>query len=254
MELPQILIVDDDASIRTSVRLCLETAGYRVEQATHGADALEFIHRAAPDLVLLDLAMPVMDGMTVLAEIRALLKDRAPRVVVMTAHGSVRTAIQAVRLGASDFLEKPFTPDDLRQSVASVLHDELPRHLPAPGAGYGEVLQTVRSALRAGKFKEAEAALMSAGTITDDDPAFLNLAGVLHESHGRVDSASRFYQRAANKNRRYLSAQENLKRLGEIRRYGKSTRPVAFGDEAAVPAGQWRAANPTPNGDSPWKQ
>src|SRR5450755_3429244 len=95
----RILIVDDDANIRTSVRLCLEATGYTVEQAINGGDALEKIHASPPDLVLLDLAMPVLDGMTVLAELRALLWRQSPRAIVMTAHGSVRTAIQAVRLG-----------------------------------------------------------------------------------------------------------------------------------------------------------
>jgi CheY-like chemotaxis protein len=234
MQSARILIVDDDANIRTSVRLCLETAGYVVEQAVHGADALEFIHRTAPELVLLDLAMPVMDGMTVLAEIRSMFTTQPPRVVVMTAHGSVKTAIEAVRLGASDFLEKPFTPDELRQSVASVLHAEISTALTPPGGGYGEVLQRVRFALRAGAFREAEKDLMTAGLIADDDPAFLNLAGVLHESHGRAESANRFYQKAAATNRAYAPAQENLKRLGEIRRYGKSKRLVALGDERAT--------------------
>jgi DNA-binding response OmpR family regulator len=240
MAAARILIVDDDSSIRTSVRLCLEAAGYLVEQATHGADALEFIHRIMPELVLLDLAMPVMDGMTLLAEIRLLLPHQRPRVVVMTAHGSVKAAIESARLGASDFLEKPFTPDDLRQSVASVLHSENLPNLPAPGGGYGEVLQRVRKALRAGEFREAEKDLMTAGLISDDDPAFLNLAGVLHESHGRIESASKFYQKALAKSRAYVPAQENLRRLGEVRRNGKSNRRVAFGDEKAVPAGNWK--------------
>jgi DNA-binding response OmpR family regulator len=240
MQPARILIVDDDPNTRTNLRLCLETAGYLVEQAQHGADALELIHHARPDVVLLDLAMPVMDGMTVLAEIRSLFPKQPPRIIVITAHGSVKTAIQAVRLGANDFLEKPFTPDELRQSVSSVLHADGTPTLPAPEGGYGEVLDRVRAALRAGEFKEAERDLMTAGLIADDDPAFLNLAGVLHESHGRIDSASRFYQRAAALNRGYGPAQENLKRLGELRRHGKSKRTVAFGDEVATPTGNWR--------------
>jgi DNA-binding response OmpR family regulator len=236
----RILIVDDDSSIRTSVRLCLEAAGYGVEQATQGADALEFIHRVGPDLVLLDLAMPVMDGMTVLAEIKTLFPQKAPRIVVMTAHGSVKTAIQAVRLGASDFLEKPFSPEELRQSVRSVLNNEQLAGVVAPRGGYCDVLQQVRAALKAGKFREAEKNLMTAGPITDEDPAFLNLAGVLHESHGRLESTTKFYEKAVGSRRGYPPAQENLQRLREIRRFGKSQRLVAFGDERAVSAGNWK--------------
>ena len=233
MSQARVLIVEDDGGIRTSARLCLEAAGYLVEQALNGADALEFIHRVAPEVVLLDLVMPVMDGMTLLAEMRCMLTERRPRALVMTAHGSATAAIEAVRLGASDFLEKPFTPAELRQRVASVLH--APRHpnLPAPGGGYGEVLQKARAALRAAEFREAEKNLMAAGSITDEDPEFLNLAGVLHELRGRIASAGRFYQRAAAVSRAYVPAQANLRRLGEIRRRGKSSRPVTYGDETA---------------------
>ncbi len=77
---------------------------------------------------------------------------------------------------------------------------------------------------------------MSAGMIADEDPAFLNLAGVLHESHGRVESARKFYEKSAMSNRGYQPAQENLRRLADIRYHGKSVRPVAFGDDVTSPA------------------
>jgi DNA-binding response OmpR family regulator len=229
MKAAKILIVDDDTNIRTSVRLCLEAEGFAVSQASNGAEALEQIHSDSPDLVLVDLAMPVMDGMTLLAEIRSLLPEKRIRVIVMTAHGSVKIAISAVRLGASDFLQKPLTPDEVRQSVTSVLNDA-PPVIVSPEGSYWQVLQEVRRALRAGEFGAAERALMKAGTITDNDPAFLNLAGVLHESHGRVKSAKHFYEKAAALDRSYRPAQENLKRLGELRRRGHTKRKVAFGD------------------------
>jgi FixJ family two-component response regulator len=142
----------------------------------------------------------------------------------------VKTAIQAIRLGASDFLEKPFIPEDLRLSVASVL-GETPVNRGSGGEDYAQVLEHVRQALRAGRFREAERALMKAGTITDDDPAFLNLAGVLHESHGRADSARKFYERSMARDRQYQPAQENLLRLADLRRYGTTQRTIAFGDD-----------------------
>jgi len=228
MSSPRILVVDDEVNIRTSVRLCLESAGYIVQQASNGSEALEQIISDHPDLVLLDLAMPIMDGMKVLAEMRNMWANFPTRVIVITAHGSVRTAIQAIRLGASDFLEKPFVPEDLRLSVASVLR-EAPAEKSA-GEGYADVLEHVRQALRARHFSEAERELMKAGTITSDDPAFLNLAGVLHESHGRVESAKRFYARAVARDAMYQPAQENLRRLDDLRSHGSTHRKVAFGD------------------------
>ncbi len=228
----KILIVDDEPNIRSMVRLCLEGAGYVVHEASNGSVALEIVASDCPDLMLLDLAMPVMDGMTVLAEMRSLWPRYPTRVVVITAHGSVKTAIQAIRLCASDFLEKPFVPEDLRLSVASVLRE-------ATGANadedYLQVLEHVRQALRAGKFSEAERELMKAGTISDEDAAFLNLAGILHESHGRIDSATRFYVRATERNN-YEPAQETLRRLSEIRRTGTTHRTIAFGDPSDATA------------------
>jgi DNA-binding response OmpR family regulator len=224
-----ILVVDDEANIRSLVRTCLEDAGYVVREARNGSEALEQVYRDAPDLMLLDLAMPVMDGMTVLAEMHTLWARYPTRVVVVTAHGSVKVAIQAIRLGASDFLEKPFVPTDLRLSVASVLREAPPDTYEA-GESYSEVLEQVRKALRARRFDVAERELMKAGTITGEDPEFLNLAGVLHEAHGRVDTAKRFYQRSALKNGHYEPAEENLKRLDDLRYTGKTRRRVALND------------------------
>ena len=146
MSASTILVVDDEPNIRTMERFCLESAGYVVRQAANGSEALEEIARNTPDLVLLDLAMPILDGMTVLAEMHSQWPRFPTRVVVVTAHGSVKVAIQAIRLGASDFLEKPFVPEDLRLSVASVLR-EGPPNLRACGEGYIELLERVRHAL-----------------------------------------------------------------------------------------------------------
>jgi DNA-binding response OmpR family regulator len=229
MNAATILVVDDEANIRMSVRACLEGAGYIVLEARNGSDALTQLATHPPDLMLLDLAMPVMDGLSVLAELQNLWDRYPTRVVVVTAHGSVKTAIQAVRLGASDFLEKPFLPEDLRLSVASVLRESASDE-PESGEGYSQVLEHVRQALRARRFQDAERELMKAGTITDDDPAFMNLAGILHECHGRIKSAQHFYEKAAALDRKYRPAEENLRRLEDLRRRGVTERKVAFGD------------------------
>ena len=224
-----ILVVDDEANIRTSVRLCLEGAGYVVAEASNGLEALEIVEREKPDLVVLDLMMPVMDGMSVLAEFAHMWTKNRMRVIVATAHGSVKAAIHAVRLGASDFLEKPFLPEELRMSVAGVLRESPPANLDF-AEDYSQVLEHVRRALRERRFHEAERELMKAGTITGEDSAFLNLAGILHESHGRIESAARFYERAAARSG-YGPAVQNLERLGDLRRTGKTKRSVAFGDQ-----------------------
>jgi DNA-binding response OmpR family regulator len=233
----RILIADDEPNIQMMVQTCLSTEGYEVSAVSDGRAALDAIRRLAPDLLMLDLSMPLMDGISVLAELQDQRAIPSVRVIVMTAHGSVRTAVQAIRLGASDFLEKPFRPEDLRISVASVLDEE-----PAAGGerreNYDDMLGAVRDALRAGKLDAAESLLMRAGTITDMEPGFLNLAGVIHEAHGRRSSAKRFYQKAIASDPTYQPAKQNLTRLQVIERGGISHGPVSLGDRASVLTGR----------------
>jgi DNA-binding response OmpR family regulator len=231
MRQASILIADDEPRIRFMVRSTLSDGQYQIEEAGNGIEVLEAVQKNPPDLIILDLAMPAMDGMTALTELQLVDRQRPIRVIVMTAHGSVQTAIKALRLGASDFIEKPFVPEDLRLSVASVLEDT-PHWLMEAGEGYDQVLQQIRKALRERRFAAAESLLMKAGAIADDDPGFLNLAGVLHESHGRVNSALRFYERAAMKEIGGGPAHDNITRLEELRRMGRSPRAVALGKEA----------------------
>jgi DNA-binding response OmpR family regulator len=236
----KVLIVDDEPNIRTLVQCSLEDVDCEVIQAANGVEALKSLEEYKPDVMILDLAMPLLDGMSVLAEMKHLWSALPTRVIVVTAHGSVKTAIEALRLGASDFVEKPFSPSELRQSVVAVLN-RVPQQA-EPEEGYAQTLLAVRSALQARQFAQAERKLMKAGTITSEEPWFLNLAGILHESLGRAESARKFYSRAVGKDRNYRPAQMNLERLGEIRRNGRSKIPVAFGgdDLDSAPEGPHR--------------
>jgi DNA-binding NtrC family response regulator len=113
----RILVADDDRAIRKIVRDRLAASGHQVEVAEDGRVALDAIERFAPDLVLLDLSMPMLDGFGVLAELAA----PAPVVIVITAQGDVTTAVRAMRAGAWDFVPKPFDPDQLEQAVLRAL-------------------------------------------------------------------------------------------------------------------------------------
>src|SRR4051794_7463200 len=108
-----VLIVDDEPGIRLMFRTTLESLGYTTREAGDGAAALATLAEGRPDVVLLDLKMPVMDGMETLRRMRD-SGDDTP-VVIVTAHGSVPDAVAAMKLGAVDFLSKPITPDALRR-------------------------------------------------------------------------------------------------------------------------------------------
>jgi DNA-binding response OmpR family regulator len=229
----KVLVVDDDANIRATVRMCLEAEGYAVDQAADGGGALGRVRRDPPDLILLDLSMPRMDGMALLQRLGQQFPRLPSRVIVMTANGSVRAAVQSTRLGASDFLEKPFTPDDLRLSVASVLGEARAGAGLTAGATYDAVLAGVREALADGRVDAAEALLSTAGAMVDADPTYLNLAGVVHEAHGRASSARRFYRKAVATPGGYAPAQANLDRMDEADRTGRTDAPADLGQSLA---------------------
>src|SRR5579871_4160905 len=107
-----ILLVDDDAGLRRTIRLALETMGHRVSEARDGAQALDLLNYQLFDLALLDLRLGGERGTDLLPE----LLRRAPglNVVIITAYATVQTAVEAMRRGAFDYLPKPFTPEQLR--------------------------------------------------------------------------------------------------------------------------------------------
>ena len=105
----RVLVVDDDASLRFTLEAVLSDAGFVVEACESGAAALAGFEARGADVVLTDLAMPEMDGMQVLERMRA--NDPSVPVMMLTAHGSERVAVAAIKSGAFDYIPKPFDPD-----------------------------------------------------------------------------------------------------------------------------------------------
>ncbi len=108
---PRVLVVDDDGGVRYTLREILESAGFDVDVAADGVEALERLQQTPAQLVITDLRMPRMDGMDLLRKLVA--QNPAPRVGVITAHGSERQAVEAVKAGAHDYFRKPFDNDEL---------------------------------------------------------------------------------------------------------------------------------------------
>jgi len=107
--MPNILIVDDESSIRRSLKGVLEDEGYRASQAEDGEACLETLRKHTFDVVLLDVWLPGIDGLETLEKIREL--EDAPEVIMISGHGTIETAVRATKLGAYDFLEKPLSLD-----------------------------------------------------------------------------------------------------------------------------------------------
>jgi two-component system nitrogen regulation response regulator NtrX len=123
---PRILVVDDEAAIRDSLRMILEYEHFGFIGASSGPDAIGIVQRDRPDLVLLDIKMPGMDGMEVLRKLRE-IDDTLP-VVMISGHGNTSTTVEAIRSGAIDFLEKPLSSERVIVTLQNTLkQDELRR-------------------------------------------------------------------------------------------------------------------------------
>ena len=121
----KILIVDDETNVRLNYRITLETEGYEVFEAVSAANALEELLERSFDLAILDMRMPGMDGLELLAKMRE-VGITVPAMIV-TAYSDVPHAVQAMKLGAIDFLQKPLRPEELRRIVAEILKRHAPR-------------------------------------------------------------------------------------------------------------------------------
>jgi two-component system, NtrC family, nitrogen regulation response regulator NtrX len=149
---PHILVVDDEADIRGLLKEILSEEGYEVDVAANAAQARASRARQVPDLVLLDIWMPDVDGITLLREWSAAATDGCP-VVMMSGHGTVETAVEATRLGAFDFVEKPLSLAKLLRTVERALdagrrHRQSGKLLGAPLAvplGKSKLMQQLRA-------------------------------------------------------------------------------------------------------------
>lgn len=115
----KILVVDDEDIVRTSCSRTLSPEGYELRLAKNGVEGLKMASEERFDLVLTDLKMPDMDGIEVLR----IIKEKWPEtaVIIVTGYQTVDTAVKAIKLGAHDYIEKPFTPDALLSAVAEAM-------------------------------------------------------------------------------------------------------------------------------------
>lgn len=115
----RILVVDDAAFMRMRLAGILQENGYQVLEAANGQEAVDRYFAEQPDLVLMDITMPVMDGITAIENIRS--RDPDARVIVCSAMGQQSMVIRAVKAGAKDFIVKPFQPERVMEAVGKVL-------------------------------------------------------------------------------------------------------------------------------------
>ena len=115
----RLLLIDDEARVRASLKMVLEPL-YDITQASDGPEGLNVFRKEAPDLVLLDIVLPGTDGLAVLQTLRT--ERKSTPVIMLTGTKSVKTAVDAMKLGAADYLSKPFDVDELRIVIDRALN------------------------------------------------------------------------------------------------------------------------------------
>jgi DNA-binding NtrC family response regulator len=118
---PHILVMEDDTNVARGLEMVLTEEGYAVNLAGTGALALELFKQKRYDLLVADLRLPDIDGMEVIKKIKA--EKPETEVIVITGYGTASTAVEAMKLGARDFLPKPFTEEQIKESIDSALKE-----------------------------------------------------------------------------------------------------------------------------------
>lgn len=120
-----ILIIDDEPNLRRSLGLILQREGYTITTASTASEAIQLLQAGAYDLTFLDIKLPDQNGIQLLTQIKELYPDMP--VLILTAHATLDTAIDAVRLGARDYLIKPVDPDNILSRVESIMGEQKPK-------------------------------------------------------------------------------------------------------------------------------
>jgi two-component system, OmpR family, alkaline phosphatase synthesis response regulator PhoP len=201
---PRIIVADDERNIRKNLAMVLEAGGYEVDEARDGDEALDSCKRSHPDVAFVDLHMPKMEGLEVLAHIRALSPKTA--VVIITAYGSAANAVEAMKLSAVDFLEKPFDP-----KIIAILAEEIlfRQHL-GSGGSFDDLMHLAELARERNADLEARGYLKAAMSRAFDRPEPYYWLGFLSEKEGDQKRAIQYYYMAVSANRSYEPATEAL--------------------------------------------
>jgi len=218
-----ILIVDDERNVRLMYRAALESM-FRVDEAESGARALEMFLLRRYDVAILDLRMPGMTGLELIERMNHAAITTP--VVFVTAYADVPNAVNAMKFGAIDFLQKPVTPDQLRAVVKDILvrHSLEDRKTPEPH-DFEHFLRCAKRAINLREFATARTNLISALEINPDSPQALNLAGVMFEMREEFEQARRYYGRAIKVSKDFQPAQANMRRIYELFHFGSSDEP-----------------------------
>lgn len=182
----KVLVVDDTKSIKQLLTTCLEFSGYEVFTANNGVEALELIKIQKVDLIFLDIKMPEISGTEVLRRIRGLGMETP--VIIMTAFGTVKNAVECTKLGAVAYLQKPFTAEKVRHVLG-----EVEPYLKADSISTEKYIKKVKELLEIGELEEAFSLLKKALSENVNNGEIYRLLARVYELRGDLKEAEKFY-------------------------------------------------------------
>lgn len=178
-----VLVIDDTKNIRLLLTKCLELEGYSVTTAANGTEALALIAEKRFDLIFLDVRMPEISGTEVLHRIRE-LGIHTP-VIMITAFGTVKNAVECTQLGAVAYLQKPFTENKVKQVLAEVLHFK------PEGSSLDRILKAAEGHINNGRYTDAETMLKNSMNAYPLDSRVYLLLSKAYEGLSMKDEAKK---------------------------------------------------------------
>jgi DNA-binding response OmpR family regulator len=203
-----VLIVDDEKNILLTLSQSLEVLQLETDTATNGEEALAKLKEKEFGLILLDIRMPGMDGMEVLRQVREIRPDI--RIIMISAYGTIEVAVEAMKLGAVDFIQKPFSPEEIRALVSRVLDRENLDERKV--ADYGASIELAKKSIGNRHFDAAIEHARKAIFLDPARPDAFNLLGALTEIQGNREEAQKNYRAALSLDPSYAPAIKNLAR------------------------------------------
>jgi FixJ family two-component response regulator len=205
-----ILIVDDEKNIRLTIAMALEGFGVDIGEAGGGEETLSQIKERDYGVIILDLKLPGgMDGIEVLRLVRETRPDI--QVIMISAYGTVDSAVEAMKLGAVDFIQKPFAAAEIRELVARVMDRDLLDERRA--ADYAAFIELAKRSIGQRLFDAAVEHVRKAVSLDPARPEAFNLLGVLMEVRHHQSEAQEQYRAALALDPTYEPARKNLHRL-----------------------------------------
>ncbi len=208
MDKAKLLIVDDDKNILITLRKALEGFDYLIDEAQSGNLACEMIARFSYDCVLLDLRLPDIDGLEIVR------KYNLKNVIMITAHGTIDNAVEAMKLGCVDYLRKPFDLDAVRNAVNQVLARR--NSALEQGEHFDSLIQLAKLEVQDRHYRKAIDTVKQALAVKPESSEAYNILGVLHEVLDETELAILAYKTAIKLDPANDMAHDNLIRLRNL--------------------------------------